>query len=482
MIGLTFLGAARTVTGSKYVVESGGARIMVDAGLFQGLKELRLRNWQDLPVPASSIEAIVLTHAHLDHCGYLPRLVSQGFRGRVFCTQGTQDLCKIVLPDAGRIQEEDAEFANRHNYSKHKPALPLYREVDAFRAVSQLQPCGYERPMPVATGIDVEFINAGHLLGSSYVRMRIDGRTILFGGDLGRFGRPVLPDPTMVGEADYLLVESTYGNRVHEQDDNGTRLAAIVNETANKGGKLIIPAFAIGRVEELIYWLKRLETEKRIPVLPVFVDSPMAGAALARYTERVHELDPEMQPERRDDRAPHDAAAPHPPGVRRVIAAQEREVCVFCTERFRVVGSPDESKQLTASRMPAIVISASGMAEGGRVLHHLKAALPDARNTVLFAGYQGTGTRGRRLVDGEKSVKIHGEWVPVAARIEHIDSMSAHADSDEIMRWLHGFTAPPARTFIVHGEPAAQDALGARIEKELGWAHHAPQYGEKVEI
>ena len=482
MIAVTFFGAARTVTGSKYLVESNGTRIMVDAGLFQGLKELRLRNWENLPVPASSLEAVVLTHAHLDHCGYLPRLVSQGFRGRVFCTLGTQDLCKIVLPDAGRLQEEDAAFANRHNFSKHKPALPLYTEVDALRAVSQLQPCGYDRPMPVANGIEVEFINAGHLLGSSYVRMRIDGRTILFGGDLGRFGRPVLPDPTPVAEADYLLVESTYGNRTHEQDDNGDRLAAIVTETAHKGGKLIIPAFAIGRVEELVYWFKRLESEKRIPVLPVFVDSPMAAAALARYTARVQELDPDMQPEEHDDKAPHDAAAPNPAAVRRRQAMQEREMCVFCTERFRVIGNGEESKQLTASKMPSIVISASGMAEGGRVLHHLKAALPDARNTVLFAGYQAAGTRGRRLVDGEKSVKIHGEWIPVAARIERIDSMSAHADANEIMHWLRGFTAAPKQTFIVHGEPAAQDALGARIQSELGWSHKAPEHKETIEF
>jgi metallo-beta-lactamase family protein len=482
MISITFLGAARTVTGSKYLVESNGTRIMVDAGLFQGLKELRERNWQNLPVNASTLDAIVLTHAHLDHCGYLPRLVSQGFRGRVFCTQGTQDLCKIVLPDAGRLQEEDAAFANRHGFSKHKPALPLYTEVDAFRAVSQLQPCGYDRPMPVATGIEAEFVNAGHLLGSSYVRMRIDGRTIVFGGDLGRFGRPVLPDPTPAAEADYLLVESTYGDRVHEQDDNGERLAAIVSETAHKGGKLIIPAFAIGRVEELIYWLKRLESEQRIPVLPVFVDSPMAAAALARYTERVHELDPEMQPEQVDEKAPHDAAAPHPPDVRRRQARQEREVCVFCTERFRVIASAEESKQLTASQMPSIVISASGMAEGGRVLHHLKRALPDARNTVLFAGYQATGTRGRRLVDGEKSVKIHGEWIAVAARIEKIDSMSAHADASEIMGWLGGFTAAPKQTFIVHGEPSAQDALGRRIQAELGWQWKAPAHQERIEL
>ena len=482
MITLTFHGAARTVTGSKYLLESNGARVMVDAGLFQGLKELRERNWQDLPFDVSGLDAIVLTHAHLDHCGYLPRVVAQRFRGRVFCTQGTKDLCGIVLPDAGRLQEEDAAYANRHGYSRHAPALPLYRETDAFRAVSQLQPCGYERPMPVAPGVEVEFINAGHLLGSSYVRMHVDGRTILFGGDLGRFGRPVLPDPVMVAETDYLLVESTYGDRIHEQDDAGERLAQIVSETAERGGKLIIPAFAIGRVEELIYWLKRVEAEQRVPVLPVFLDSPMASAALARYGARMHELDPELRPEVQDDKAPHDAAAHDPADVRVRRAQQERDMCVFCTERFRVIANVEESKQLTASSVPSIVISSSGMAEGGRVLHHLKAALPNPKNTVLFAGYQGVGTRGRRLVDGEKSVKIHGDTVPVVARIEQLDSMSAHADANELLRWLQGFTRPPEQTFIVHGEPVAQNALGARIKKELGWSHKAPEHRETVQF
>ena len=482
MVKLTFLGAARTVTGSKYLVESDGAKVLLDAGLFQGLKELRERNWQDLPIDPAAINAVVLTHAHLDHCGYLPRLVANGFRGRVFCTAGTQDLCRIVLPDAGRLQEEDAEYANRHGFSKHKPALPLYRETDAFRALSQLQPCGYDRTFPVAQGIEIEFINAGHLLGSSYVRMQVDGRTILFGGDLGRFGRPVLPDPTMIAEADYLFVESTYGDRVHEQDDDGSRLAEVVTETAQRGGKLIVPAFAIGRVEELIYWIKRLEGAGRIPVLPVFVDSPMASAALARYTERVRELDPELQPEIRDDKAPHDEAAHEVLPERRIRARQERELCVFCTERFRVIASADESRNLTASPTPAIVISSSGMAEGGRVLHHLKAALPDPRNTVLFVGYQAAGTRGRRLIDGEKSVKIHGGSVPVAARIERIDSMSAHADSREILRWLRGFGRPPSQTFIVHGEWPAMEALSGSIERELGWKYYAPEHHETVEL
>src|SRR5262249_51083087 len=347
----------RTVTGSKHLVEANGVRVLVDAGLFQGLKELRERNWQDLPIPASTIDAIVLTHAHLDHCGYLPRIVSQGFRGRVFCTAGTQGLRQIVLPDSAKLQEEDAAYANRRGFSKHKPALPLYRDIDAARALTELQPCGYNRPMPIASGIEIEFINAGHLLGSSYVRMRVDGRTILFGGELGRYGRPVLTDPTPASEADYLLVESTYGDRVHEQDDDGSRLAEIVNRTVERGGKLIIPAFAIGRVEELCYWLKHLEATKRIPVLPVFVDSPMASAALKRYTERLQELDPELHPEMRDDIAPHDAAAPHSPEVRRQQAMQERDLCIFCTERFRVVASVEESKALTASKIPSIVIS-----------------------------------------------------------------------------------------------------------------------------
>ena len=480
---LQFLGAARTVTGSKHLLDTGTAKVLVDCGLFQGLKELRERNWNDLPVRPADITAVVLTHAHLDHCGYLPRLVSQGFRGRIFCTPGTQDLCRIVLPDAGRIQEEDAENANRHSYTKHAPALPLYTEADAFRAISQLQPVGYDRPMPVADGVEAEFINAGHLLGSSYARVRVAGKTILFGGDLGRFGRPVLPDPTMIAEADYLLVESTYGNRVHEQDDNGERLAAAIRATAERGGKVVIPAFAVGRVEELLYWVKRLEEERRIPVLPVFVDSPMATEALARYTERVRELDPELQPEETDGKAPLGKAAHSDSrSQRQQHARRERQLCVFCTERFRTIASPQESKELTASKMPAIVISSSGMATGGRVLHHLKAALPDPRNTVLLVGFQAEGTRGRLLADGAAAVKIHGQNIPVSAHVEKIDSMSAHADSTEILRWLGGFTRPPNTTFLVHGEPVAMEALSASIKAKLGWNTKMPQHQEVVEL
>jgi metallo-beta-lactamase family protein len=480
---ITFLGAAQTVTGSKHLLDTGTAKVLVDGGLFQGLKELRDRNWRKLPIAPSDIDAVVLTHAHLDHCGYLPRLVADGFRGRIFCTAGTMDLCRIVLPDSGRIQEEDAANANRHAYSKHNPALPLYTEADAFRAISQLQPVGYDRPMPVASGVEADFINAGHLLGSAYARIRVNGKTILFGGDLGRFDRPVLPDPTMVEEADYVLVESTYGNRVHEQDDNGAKLAEVIKATAERGGKVVIPAFAVGRVEELLYWIRRLEEERRIPVLPVFVDSPMATEALARYSERVTELDEELHPEERDQKAPHGPAARGESKARRQEGARrERQVSVFCTERFRTISSAEESKQLTASKMPAIVISSSGMATGGRVLHHLKAALPDSRNTVLFVGFQAEGTRGRLLADGAQAIKIHGQVVPVHARIERLDSMSAHADSQEILRWLGGFTRPPRMTFLVHGELAAMQALQNSIKSRLGWQTATPAHEQTVDL
>ena len=482
MTTLTFLGAARTVTGSKYLLQKNGAKVLVDAGLFQGLKALRERNWQGLPIQPKEIDAIVLTHAHLDHCGYLPRLVSLGFRGRIFCTAGTKDLCRIILPDSGRIQEEDAEQANKHHYTRHAPALPLYTENDALQTLTLLQPVGYERPVPVADGIEVEFLNAGHLLGSAYARVRTDDRTVLFGGDLGRFNRPVLPDPTMVEHADYLLVESTYGDRIHEQDDNGEKLAQAIRDVFDRGGRMVIPAFAVGRVEELLYWIRRLESERRIPILPVYVDSPMATEALARYTDRVRELDPEMHPEERDEITPHGPAAHEPRERRRASAARERELCAFCTVKFKTVSSTQESKELTRSKRPAIIISSSGMATGGRVLHHLKACLPDPRNTVLLVGFQAEGTRGRRLVNGEKTLRIHGVDVAVNAHVDRIDSMSAHADSSEILRWLRGFTAPPRQTFLVHGEPVAMDTLRASIVKELGWDVHMPQWQEQVTL
>jgi metallo-beta-lactamase family protein len=457
MLSLTFLGAAGTVTGSKHLVDTGSHRVLVDCGLFQGAKELRLRNWQPLPVDAAAVDAVVLTHAHLDHCGYLPRLVAQGFTGRVFCTPATRELCSLVLPDSAHIQEEDARDANRHGYTRHRPALPLYTSVDAERALTLLQPVGYNRPVPVVPGVEVEFLNAGHLLGSAFARMRSGNRTILFGGDLGRYGRPVLPDPSIVDRADILLLESTYGDRVHEPDDGGAKLAKIINGAASRGGKLIIPAFAIGRVEEVIYWVQRLEHERRIPAMPLFVDSPMAARGLQFYASRADELDPEVRPE-------------------------ERGVCTFCTSRMTIVASPQQSKDLVASRQPAIVIASSGMATGGRVLYHLRATLPGVKNTVLFVGFQAEGTRGRALLDGARTIRIKGEDVSVAAAIEHIDSMSAHADASEILRWLSGFTSAPETTYLVHGEPGGLSALAARIAGEKQWPVHIAQYRERVQI
>ncbi len=470
-VSLTFLGAAQSVTGSKHLLEVDGKRVLVDAGLFQGLKELRERNWAPLPVPASSIDAVVLTHAHLDHCGYLPRLVAQGFKGRVFCTSGTAALATLVMADAGKIQEEDAARANRRGYSKHTPALPLFTVDDAFRAAEKLQPVGYAYDFEPIPGVSMRFINAGHLLGSGYVRATVKAlgnRVILFGGDLGRYGRPVLPDPEPVEQADWLLVESTYGNRVHEVDDNGERLAGIINGTIDRGGKVIIPAFAIGRVEEVLYWIRELEEAKRIPKVPVYVDSPMALDALKMYQERLHELDADIT-----------TASQASPG-RRVRG--ERALCAFCTSRFETVATAEESKQVTASRQPSIVISASGMATGGRVLHHMKAALPNGINTILFVGYQAAGTRGATLVAGATETRIHGEVVPVNARIEKIDSMSAHADVNEIMRWLGYFTKAPSRTFLVHGDQAPMAALAARIRAGLKWDVATPAWKEQVTL
>jgi metallo-beta-lactamase family protein len=457
MSSLTFLGAAETVTGSKHLLDTGQSRVLVDCGLFQGLKQLRERNWQPLPVPVSSIDAVVLTHAHLDHSGYLPRLAAGGFSGPVWCTPGTRELCSLVLPDSARIQEEDARDANRQGYSKHHPALPLYSSEDAERALSLMRVVEYGRPTAVAFGVDLEFINAGHLLGSAYARVTTGGQTILFGGDLGRYGRPVLPDPQSVDRADVLLVESTYGNRAHEADDGGERLAAIVNAAAARRGKLIIPAFAIGRVGEVLYWLQRLENERRIPVLPVYVDSPMAAKALQFYAHRADELDPEVQ---RNDKG----------------------LSQFCTRRMTTVSSPQQSSEVVASRQPSIVIASSGMATGGRVLYHLAAGLPSPKNTVLFVGYQAAGTRGRALMDGARTVRIKGRDVPVAARIEVIDSMSAHADGNEIMRWLSSFSAPPSATYLVHGEPAALEALRARISAEKQWRVHIAKHLETIAL
>lgn len=455
MPSLTFLGAARTVTGSKHLLEVDGRRILFDCGLFQGLKELRLRNWSPLPIAPETIDAVVLTHAHIDHSGWLPRLVSQGFNGPVYCTGGTLDLCRLVLPDAAHLQEEDAKFANKRGFSKHQPALPLYTEEDAAEALSRFKVADYGKKIEVVKGIEIEFINAGHLLGSSYVlvtRSDKSGGRILFGGDLGRYSRPILPDPSPGVAADVLLVESTYGDRIHPDEDNGETLARIIKETIARRGKVIVPAFAIGRVEELLYWLFRLEDEGRLEKLPIYVDSPMAIKGIAFYDARTDELDKE-------------------------IVSMRRKL-----PRFTPVNSALESKALVERDAPAVIIASSGMATGGRVVHHLFAGLPDPRNTVLFVGFQAAGTRGRQLVDGAQHVKIFGQHVPVHARIEKIDGMSSHADAGEIVRWLRTFPRAPKATYLVHGEAVAQDALKARITRDLGWNVEIPSHGQKVDL
>lgn len=455
MASLTFLGAARTVTGSKHLLDVEGQRILFDCGLFQGLKELRLRNWAPLAVPPDTIHAVVLTHAHLDHTGWLPRLVASGFKGKVYCTGGTKDLSQLILPDAAHIQEEDARHANKHGFSKHHPALPLYTGADAAEALSRFVVCPFGKKIQVGAHVDVEFSNAGHLLGSSYVlatRRNDGGRRILFGGDLGRYGRPILPDPSPGAETDVLLVESTYGDRLHPVEDDGEAFAAIVRDTVTRRGKLIIPAFAIGRVEELLYWLFRLEDEKRIPALPIYVDSPMALEGLEFYRQRHDELDAEL-------------------------VTMHRAV-----PRFTPVETADESKRLVQTPGPAIVIASSGMATGGRVVHHLFAELPYERNTILFVGFQAAGTRGRQLIEGAHHIKMYGQEVPVRAKIAKLNGMSSHADAGEIIKWLRTFPRAPETTFLVHGEPIAQEALKVRISKELGWHVEVPAHGQKVDV
>jgi metallo-beta-lactamase family protein len=452
MPSLTFLGAARTVTGSKHLLEANGRRVLFDCGLFQGLKDLRQRNWAPLPVPAESIDAVVLTHAHIDHSGWLPRLVAAGFKGPIHCTPATRDLCSLVLPDAAHIQEEDAKFANKRGYSKHQPALPLYTAADADEALRRFKSHPFGQTVTIVDGLDVEYINAGHLLGSSFVLARGPGGRILFGGDLGRYARPILPDPSPGVACDTLLLESTYGDRLHPADDDGERLSTIVAATASRGGKLIVPAFAIGRVEELLYWLFKLEDEKRIPELPIFVDSPMAIEGLEFYLRHSGELDPEQSTMRR--------AAP----------------------RYTPIETADQSKKLVQTAGPAIIIASSGMATGGRVVHHLFAELPDERNTVLFVGFQAAGTRGRTLIEGAKYLKMYGQEVPVRAKIAKINGMSAHADSGEILRWLRTFPGAPRTTYLVHGELDAQEALRSRIVAELGWQVEIPAHGQKVDV
>jgi metallo-beta-lactamase family protein len=451
-IHLSFLGGVGTVTGSKYLVENADCRTLIDCGLFQGFKALRLKNWAPLPIHPRGIDAVVLSHAHLDHSGYLPLLVKQGFIGPVFCSHATADLCGILLPDAGHLQEKDAEFANRHGYSKHKPALPLYTEEDARTALTHLTSTPFDKEHTLSGGAVIRLRRAGHILGAASVQLDWAGTRIVFSGDLGRYGDATMVDPEPVEHADYLLVESTYGNRRHDKADPSDALDAIISKTVGRGGSVIIPAFAVGRAQSLLFHLHKLKLRGRLTNVPVFLDSPMAIDASEIFCRGVKD--------------------------HKLSETDCRRACAVA----RYVRSVDESKALTANPMPKVIISASGMATGGRVLHHLKAYAPDHKSTILFAGFQAGGTRGAAMVAGAQSIKIHGQYVPVRAEVSNLDMLSAHADADEILRWLGGFKAPPRMTFITHGEAAASDALRHRIEEKLGWPCVVPDFGQKVEL
>jgi metallo-beta-lactamase family protein len=460
MASIRFLGAAGTVTGSRFLVEWGAVRVLVDAGLFQGPKELRLRNRAPWPVPPASLSAVVLTHAHIDHAGALPQLARDGYRGTVHCTPATRDLSAILLPDSGRLQEEEARFANKRGYSRHAPARPLYTEEDALAALPSLSALRYGERREIAPGVSLLFRRAGHILGSATVELTLAGarpRRLLFSGDLGRYGVPILPDPEPGVAADALVVESTYGGKRHTEGAPEEALAAVIQRAVRAGGALVIPAFAIGRTQEVLYALKRLEDEGRIPALPVFVDSPMALDATPLFLAHREEHDDDM--------------------TRRVAAGEDplRPAKVtFCR-------TAEQSKAVNAVNGPCIILSASGMATGGRVLHHLYQRLPDPRTTVLLVGFQAAGTRGQALQAGAATLRMFGEDVPVRAHVETIGGFSAHADEDEVTRWLATFPSPPGRTFLVHGEPGALAAALARMER-LGWPAHVPRHLEEVPL
>lgn len=455
---LQFLGGAGTVTGSKYLVRAYGRQVLLDCGLFQGLKQLRLRNWGDPPFNAQEIDAVVLSHAHIDHSGYLPLLARRGFRGSIYCTSGTADLLHIVLPDAAHLQEEEAHYANRHGFSKHHPALPLYTSQDAEAVLKLVCKQDYGKRFAVTNEIQAILRRAGHILGSAATELQIGNEErfrLVFSGDLGRWGRPILRDPDAVPEADVLLVESTYGDRTHGQESSD-KLAHVVQNVVRQKGSLLVPAFAVGRTQDLIWLLRQLEEKGKIPSIPVFIDSPMAINVSDLYC-----------------RHPEDHALDM-----KLVMDEKR--CPLCCKQYNLVRSAEGSKALNDHPGPLIIISASGMATGGRIVHHLKQRLPDPRTTVLLVGYQSIGTRGRSLQEGAKSLRIHGHDVPVRASVETISGLSAHADCNEILRWLEGFTRAPRETFIVHGEPKAASALQALIQGRLGWKATIPIDGETI--
>lgn len=451
-IRLSFLGAAGTVTGSRHLIDWNGKRLLVDCGMFQGLREHRELNWQPFPVEPRSINAVILTHAHLDHSGWLPRLARCGFSGPVYATAATRDVARLILLDSARLQEKDAEFANRHGFSRHKPALPLYTTADAENALSLFQVTEFGTELRIDEEVSLLFRRAGHILGAATATLRIDGKTLAFSGDLGRFNDPIMMDPENISDADFVIVESTYGDRIHSKIDASAMLKGIIDKTVRRGGTVVIPAFAIGRTQSLLYELWLLKAAGELELVPIYVDSPMATNATSLMT--AHMDDHRLQPE-------------------------------VCREAFGMatyVRDVEGSKALSASRMPKVILSASGMATGGRVLHHIKAFGSDPRNTILFAGFQAAGTRGRAMVDGVREVKIHGDWIEIRAEVADLTMLSAHADSNELVRWLGGFISAPQRPFIVHGEPASSAALRDRIESKFGWKCTIPKLGEGFDL
>jgi metallo-beta-lactamase family protein len=458
---LSFWGAAGTVTGSKYLVETSRASVLIDCGLFQGMRALRDRNWQEPPFDVTALSAILITHAHIDHTGYLPRVVRHGYRGPVYCSRGTADLLKILLPDSARLQEEEADYRNRHKITKHLPALPLYTEQDAKETLKLIQTVeNAGQTVPVADGITAEFRVAGHILGSNHVLIHLEesGTRVLFSGDLGKYDQPIIGDPSPPPACDYLLIESTYGDRLHDTEQPKDALERIIKNAAKRNSVVLIPAFAVGRAQEIVYFIRELEDENRIPVVPVIVDSPMAAAATQAYAARKEEHD--------EDYALALKKSPWPLRTRSMTTATSRE----------------ESKRLNSAKGVRVIISASGMMNGGRVLHHALRVLPDENATVVFVGYQSAGTIGRRVADGEKQVKVLGQWIPVRCAIEKIGGFSAHADWKEVIRWLEGLPSPPKRVFVTHGEPDAAEAMAHRIRERFGWQVEVPQYGERVSL
>jgi metallo-beta-lactamase family protein len=466
MASLTFLGGVGTVTGSKYLVEHEGVRVLVDCGLFQGSKPWREKNWDQPPFDPRSLDAVVITHAHVDHTGYLPRVVALGYSKSVYCSRGTADLVKILLPDSARLQEEEADYRNRKGLTRHQPALPLYTEEDARAALKLLRPLENRVDnVEIAKGVRLSLRVAGHILGSNLVVLELEGagadgkgRRILFSGDLGHYDQPIIKDPDPPPACDYLLVESTYGDRLHDPIDPKADLARVINEGVERGGPILFPAFAIGRTQELVYYISELEEEKKIPILPVRVDSPMAAAATQAYGQRQEEHDAEY--------ASVLAGKRHPLRTRSMLTASSRE----------------ESKRLNDEQGTRIIISSSGMMTGGRVMHHARHILPDPSATVVFVGYQAEGTTGRQILEGARTVRIMKGDVPVRCHVERIEGLSAHADWQEVLRWLAPVQTPPRCAFTTHGEPESAEAMRQHIIERYGWRVEVPKYGETFEL